>query len=251
MPEEMAVVIVIPARYDSSRFPGKPLALLAGKPMIQHVYERARRASLAIEVLVATDDQRISRVVERFGGRAVLTSRAHLSGTDRVAEVALGLDAELVVNLQGDEPLIDPRVIDGAIQPLWDDPGLQMSTLAHWIDDPKDLEDPDVVKVCIDEEGYALSFHRRMSSGSGGEMKEGRLLRHIGLYVYRRLYLLELASLNPTLRERGLGLEQLRPLEHGCRIKVVETEYISHGVDRPQDLERAERILQAREEVSF
>lgn len=243
MSKQMSVVVVIPARYGSSRFPGKPLALLAGKPMIQHVYEQAQRASLISDVVVATDDGRIGRAVEQFGGKAVLTSPDHTSGTDRVAEVAAGLDAEVVVNLQGDEPLIRPEVIDQAVQPLLEDPSLQMATLAHRINGPHDLQNPDVVKVCTDDQGYALSFSRSRDWDKDERGTGSYILKHVGLYAYRRLYLLNLAALEPTAREKALGLEQLRPLEHGCRIKVVETEYVSHGVDRPNDLERVERIL--------
>jgi 3-deoxy-manno-octulosonate cytidylyltransferase (CMP-KDO synthetase) len=250
MSKNVSVVAIIPARYGSSRFPGKPLALLNGKPMIQHVYERVRGSSLISDVLVAHDDQRIGRAVEQFGGKAVLTSFSHLSGTDRVAEVAATLDAEVVVNVQGDEPLIRPEVVDQAVQPLLEDPSLQMATLAHRIENPSDLENPDVVKVRTDDEGYALDFSRRASVGEAGGSPKGSILKHVGLYAYRRSYLLGLASLEPTARERSLGLEQLRPLENGFRIKVVETEYVSHGVDRPEDLERAEMLLRAREETS-
>jgi 3-deoxy-manno-octulosonate cytidylyltransferase (CMP-KDO synthetase) len=248
MSKKISVVAVIPARYNSSRFPGKPLAPLLGKPMIQHVYERTRRASLISDVLVATDDERIGRAVEEFGGRVVMTSPDHLTGTDRVAEVALELDAEVVVNVQGDEPLISPQVIDQVVQTTLEDPSIQLATLAHRIEDSGDLENPDVVKVCVDEEGYALSFSRTGNVRDCEENKSGQLLRHIGIYVYRRPCLLSLAALKPTAQEWALGLEQLRPLEYGCRVKVVETEYVSLGVDRPQDLEKAERILQTQQE---
>jgi 3-deoxy-manno-octulosonate cytidylyltransferase (CMP-KDO synthetase) len=253
---------VIPARFDSSRFPGKPLARLAGKPMVQHVYERVRGAALVSDVLVATDDERILRAVEDFGGRVAMTSVEHPSGTDRVAEVAQKTDAGVVVNIQGDEPLIRPRVVDLAIEPLLQDEILKMTTLAHPIANSgeDDLKDPDVVKVIVDQEGYALDFLRtldRHGSDRGGlddaareESPGSRILRHIGLYAYRRDYLLELAAMEPTERELALGLEQLRPLEHGCRIRVVETDYNCVGVDRPEDLKRAERLLAAEKESS-
>ena len=250
MSKKLSIVAIIPARYGSSRFPGKPLALLSGKPMIQHVYERVRGASLVSDVLVATDDERIGRAVKQFGGKAVLTSSSHPSGTDRVAEVAAKLDADVVVNVQGDEPLIRPDVVDQAVQPLLEDSSLQMATLAHRIENPDDLENPDVVKVCTDDEGYALDFSRRVNMGMGRGGPGVSILKHVGLYAYRRLYLLGLANLEPTARERSQGLEQLRPLENGFRIKVVETEYVSHGVDRPEDLKRAEMLLRAREETS-
>jgi len=247
MSQKTAVVAIIPARFASTRFPGKALAALAGKPMIQHVYERVRRASAVSEVLVATDDERIRAAVEKFGGRAEMTSGDHPSGTDRVAEAAAGLKADVVVNVQGDEPLIDPRVVDQAVQPMLDDPELEMSTLGHGIEDPGDLTDPDVVKVRVDRKGYALDF-LRLPQGKDERSEDG-LLKHIGLYAFRRPYLLYLTTLEPTGRERALGLEQLRPLEHGCRIRVVVTEYGSLGVDRPRDLERAEKILSAQKEV--
>jgi len=248
MSKKLSIVAIIPARYNSSRFPGKVLALLAGRPMIQHVYERARRATLISDVLVATDDERVERTVEEFGGRAVMTSPDHRTGTDRVAEVAAGLDAEVVVNIQGDEPLISPEVIDQAVRPLLEDPSIQMTTLAHRVEHSDDLANPDVVKVCVDEEGYALFFSRTESLEDCQGSKSHRLLRHIGLYVYRRPCLLSLAALESTTQEGVLGLEQLRPLEYGYRIKVVETEHTSYGVDRPQDLEKAERILRAGKE---
>jgi 3-deoxy-manno-octulosonate cytidylyltransferase (CMP-KDO synthetase) len=251
---------VIPARFESSRFPGKPLARLAGKPMVQHVYERVRAAALVSDVLVATDDERIMEAVERFGGQAVMTSGEHPSGTDRVAEVAGTSDAGVMVNVQGDEPLIRPRVVDLAIEPLLGDETLKMATLAHPFADPNaaDLGDPDVVKVIVDPEGYALDFLRTLDrtgsvrgdpgAGPREDRPGSRVLRHIGLYAYRRSFLLQLAALEPTERELALGLEQLRPLEHGCRIRVMETDYDCVGVDRPSDLERAERLLAAEAE---
>jgi 3-deoxy-manno-octulosonate cytidylyltransferase (CMP-KDO synthetase) len=247
MTQKLSVAAVIPARFASSRFPGKALAPLAGKPMIQHVYERVKRASRVSEVLVATDDERIRRAVVQFGGRAAMTSADHASGTDRVAEVAAGLDADVVVDVQGDEPLIDPRVVDQAVEPFFDDSSLQMSTLGHRIVDPGELQNRDVVKVRIDAEGYARDFFRLPEAGPDGAAD--RVLKHIGLYAFRRPYLLKLAALEATVRERALGLEQLRALENGCRIKVVETEYGSLGIDRPHDLERAEMMLSAQKEV--
>jgi 3-deoxy-manno-octulosonate cytidylyltransferase (CMP-KDO synthetase) len=249
MLEEISVVAVIPARYGSTRFPGKPLALLAGKPMIQHVYERVRRSSLVSDVLVATDDQRILRAVEQFGGKAILTSPDHPSGTDRVGEVAAGLDAGVVVNVQGDEPLIDPQVVDQAVRPLLQDASLQMTTLAHKLESSVDMANPDVVKVRIDKEGFARSFFRLPEAETGDGSAGDHVLKHVGLYAYRRPYLLELIAMQPTEQERALGLEQLRALEHGCRIKVVVTEYGCLGVDRPEDLKRAELILSAQKEV--
>jgi len=249
MIERLSTAAVIPARYGSTRFPGKPLALLAGRPMIQHVYERVGRARWVRRVIVATDDERILRVVKGFGGEAVLTSGEHLTGTDRVAEAAAGLDIDVVVNVQGDEPLISPQAVDAAIEPLLQDPELQMTTLAHRLDDASELKDPDVVKVIRGGDGFALDFFRRPEVDMASKAESGEILRHIGLYAFRRPYLLELAALEPTRRERDLNLEQLRPLENGCRIRVVETDERIVGVDRPEDIAKAERLLLAEKEA--
>lgn len=250
MNKELSVVAIIPARYRSTRFPGKPLALLAGRPMIQHVYQRVQEAALVSRVIVATDDERIRRAVSAFGGQAKLTSPGHLCGTDRVAEVAAGLDAQVVVNVQGDEPLISPGAIDQAIAPLLEDASLKMVTLAHQLEGPGQLADPDVVKVAVDQEGFAVDFFRRPESAPSSLKGEWRVLKHVGLYAYRRDYLLELAGMEPTDGEQHQHLEQLRALERGGRIKVVETMYRSQGVDRPEDLERAEKMLAALKEAS-
>ncbi len=250
MIEKLSAAAIIPARYGSTRFPGKPLALLAGQPMIQHVYERVRRAERIRRVIVATDDERILRAVKDFGGAAVITAREHATGTDRVAEVAAGLDEGVIVDVQGDEPLISPQAVDAAVEPFLQDSGLQMTTLAHRLDDASELEDPDVVKVIRDRDGYAVDFFRRPVRVAGGasQLRGGEVLRHVGLYGFRRTYLLKLAALEPSGRERELSLEQLRPMEHGCRIRVVETDYRIVGVDRPEDIEKAERLLIAESE---
>lgn len=239
------IVGIIPARYGSTRFEGKALADLAGRPMIEHVYRRAEQSRLLERVLVATDDPRIKEAVEGFGGEAVLTRPDHPSGTDRVAEVAEGLEAELIVNIQGDEPLIEPEMIDQAIQPLADDDSIPMGTLMTRINNPRECEDPNVVKVVVDREGFALYFSRSPIPYP----REGEPIRyqHIGLYVYRRDFLLRFAQLPPTPLEQIERLEQLRALEHGYRIKVVETEHGSIGVDTPEDLERVKAILEGKD----
>ena len=240
------VVAVIPARYASSRFPGKPLADLDGRPMIEHVYRRAESSPAVSHVIVATDDRRIADAVARFGGEARLTRADHPSGTDRVAEVAATLDCDIVVNVQGDEPLIDPGAISEAVAPLALDPSLQITTLFHRIDNPADLHNPNIVKLVLDRAGYALYFSRApipyARDPRGGWPP---LYRHIGLYAYRRKALLVLAALEPTPLERTEALEQLRALEHGIRIKAVETAYDSLGVDTPEDLEQVRRLLAA------
>jgi 3-deoxy-manno-octulosonate cytidylyltransferase (CMP-KDO synthetase) len=238
------IVVLVPARYASTRFPGKALADLDGRPMIEHVYRRAASCAGIDQVIVATDDARIADAVRAFGGEVRLTRADHPSGTDRLAEVAATLDCDIVVNVQGDEPLIDPRAIAQALAPFGGDPSLQISTLCHRLHDPADLADPNVVKVVVDRAGFALYFSRAPIP----HVRDGGwppLFKHIGLYAYRRSALLVLASLDPTPLERAEALEQLRALEHGIRIRAVETDYDSIGVDTPADLERVRRLLAA------
>jgi len=242
----LQVVAFIPARFASTRFPGKPLADIDGRPMIEHVYRRAAAASSVAEVIVATDDLRIATRVNEFGGRVRLTKATHRSGTDRLAEIVAGMDVDIVVNVQGDEPLIDPRAIDQVVAPLLADATVQMATLYKRITQPAELIDNNVVKVVIDRGGFALYFSRapipHVRDPRGGWPP---LYRHIGLYAYRRNILLVLASLEATPLERAESLEQLRALEHGIRIKAVETPYDSISVDTPEDLEQVRRLLSA------
>ncbi len=241
--ETMEVVAIIPARYAATRLPGKVLVDIVGKPMIQHVYERAAATPGISRVLVATDDERIAEVVHGFGGEARMTRSDHSTGTDRLAEVAEGLRADVVVNVQGDEPLIAPASIQLAIEPLRRDRDLVMSTLRERIQDPKDLQDPNSVKVVVDQDDYALYFSRSpipyYRSADAGTTS----WRHLGLYVYRREFLLHYARLEPTPLQLAEGLEQLRALEHGYRIKVPLTPHPAVGVDTPEDLERVRRLL--------
>lgn len=232
------VVVVIPARYESTRLPGKPLAQIHGKPMIQHVYERAAR--FAARVIVATDDRRIHDAVRGFGGEAAWTKSTHRSGTDRVAEVAEGLDEDIVVNVQGDVPFLAEEMIQAAVAPLSIDASLPMGTVKTAITDPADVANPNVVKVVTDRAGNALYFSRSPLPFWRGE--RGVTFKHIGLYAYRRDFLLEFARLEPTPLERAESLEQLRALEHGYRIRVAEVKAASIEVDTPEDLERARRI---------
>lgn len=213
--------------------------------MIEHVYRRTCAARSIASVIVATDDERIARAVEAFGGAVRMTSPAHASGTDRLAEVAAGLDADLIVNVQGDEPLIEPEMIDEAVRPFASDPHLMMSTLRRRIDDPADVRNPNVTKVVVDRDGFALYFSRAPIPFVRDGAPAAPAWRHVGLYVYRRDCLLRLAALPPTALERSEALEQLRALEHGIRIKAVETAFDSIGVDTPEDLERARRLLTA------
>ncbi len=236
---------MIPARYASTRFEGKPVADLLGKPMIQHVYERCLDASSIDDVIVATDDGRIFDAVTAFGGKAVMTSATHETGTDRLAEVAAFLDVGLIVNVQGDEPLIRPEMIDLAVSPLREDRSIPMGSLKSVIKDPGELGDPSVVKVVVDREDFALYFSRHSIPYVRDGAAETVHYKHVGLYVYRRDFLLKFADMKPTPLERAEKLEQLRVLEHGYRIKVPTTEHDSIGVDRPEDLERVRKILAA------
>jgi 3-deoxy-manno-octulosonate cytidylyltransferase (CMP-KDO synthetase) len=242
------VFAVIPARYGSIRLPGKPLASIAGRPMIQHVVERARQAERVTRVLVATDDERIQKAVEEFGGEAVLTRRDHPNGTDRVAEVAAHFEAEIYVNIQGDEPLIDPGTIDAVVAEMLDDESIQLATPCTAIAQPNEIMDPNVVKVVRDFDGNSLYFSRAPIPWVRDERARGvaQHWKHIGLYGYRRDALLEYPTLPPGELERIEQLEQLRWLENGFHIRVVETDYDAVSVDVPADLLRVEKILQER-----
>jgi 3-deoxy-manno-octulosonate cytidylyltransferase (CMP-KDO synthetase) len=244
----MTVLGIIPARYASTRFPGKPLAELAGRPLIQHVYERARQARGLTEVLVATDDERIQAAVEAFGGRVVMTASTHPTGTDRLAEVArLRPDADVIINIQGDEPLIEPSAIEAVTVPLLADAGIPMSSAMCPLPDPIQARNPNIVKVVCDLHGFALYFSRAPIPFP----RDGELplpwMRHLGLYGYRREFLLAFAALRPTPLESLEKLEQLRVLEHGHRIKMVALPADpAIGVDTPEDLEQVRLLLESR-----
>lgn len=246
----MGVTVIIPARYASTRFPGKPLADLCGKPMVQWVCERASLCETVDKVIVATDDQRIADAVTAFGGDAVMTRTDHATGTDRLAEVAAGLDDELIVNVQGDEPLIDPAMIQAAVAPLLDDDTIPMGTLGTPLTSLAEFRDPNVVKVVTDRQGFALYFSRApipyprdFAADLDQRWTELAVAKHIGLYVYRRSFLLGYPNLPKTPLEEQECLEQLRALEHGYRIRVATTNLVGQGVDTPADLERVRAIL--------
>lgn len=247
----MKVIAIIPARYESVRFPGKSLVDICGKPMIQHVYERTSEVPLLEQVIVATDDIRIQEAVLTFGGQVQMTSVEHRTGTDRLAEVARTLDADIIVNVQGDEPLIRPEMIEQAIHPLMEDPEVAIGTLKHKIDSPEDLFNPNVVKVITDTSARAIYFSRSpIPYIKGKDMQsegfhEFTFYRHIGLYSYRRDFLLTFTMLPPTPLEIVEGLEQLRALEYGYTIKVIETQGESIGVDTPEDLEYVRQLMRA------
>jgi 3-deoxy-manno-octulosonate cytidylyltransferase (CMP-KDO synthetase) len=239
-----SAVGIIPARYGSSRLPAKALATIAGKPMIQLVYESAAAARTLDSVIVATDDQRIVDAVTRFGGSAILTSPDHLSGSDRIAEAASTLDCEIVVNVQGDEPLIHGETIDALVDALAETPSLDVATVAVHLKAAHEADDPNVVKVVRDIEGNALYFSRaRIPYNRDGGEGKGRYLKHLGLYAYRKEFLLRFTRWPRTELERAEKLEQLRILEHGTSIRVIETPHDSIGVDTPEDLERVRKLL--------
>ncbi len=258
----MSAIVLIPARYASTRFPGKPLAPLKGVPVIQHVYQNSMNSRLADDVMVATDSETIFETVLSFGGKAVMTSGDHASGTDRIAEVARSMEYDIIVNVQGDEPLIQPEMIDDVISVL-DDPRASIGTLATRIRDRREIFDPHVVKVVFDREGFALYFSRAAVPYHRDEWKDiggvrglglgmsdspqlqtaNHCYKHIGIYSYRRDVLTKLSELPPSHLECIEKLEQLRALEEGFRIKVKETVYETFGVDTPEDLERIEKCL--------
>jgi 3-deoxy-manno-octulosonate cytidylyltransferase (CMP-KDO synthetase) len=235
---------VIPARFASSRFPGKVLAQVSSKSVLQHVYERASLARYLTATIIATDDERIYQAARGFGARVVMTRADHISGTDRVAEAASAENAELVVNIQGDEPLIDPAAIDAAILPLAHDPEIVMGTLKKAIEDPREITDANVVKVVTDRNGDAIYFSRCPIPYERDQAKPGTHFKHIGLYVYRRDFLLGYSALPVGPLEHAERLEQLRALENGYRIRVVETECESLGVDTPEDLVRVCKLFE-------
>jgi len=239
------VLAVIPARHASSRFPGKPLASIAGKPMIQHVVERVQLAQRVSRVLVATDDSGIREAVESFGGEAVLTRRNHQTGTDRVAEVAAHVAADIYVNLQGDEPLIDPETIDQLVSELLEDHSVQIAGACVAIAQPNDIMDPNITKVVRDFDGNALYFSRAPVPWvrDREESVVARHWKHIGIYAFRREALLDFPTLPPGELERLEQLEQLRWLENGYRVRMAETKYDAISVDVPSDVERVEKLL--------
>jgi len=242
------IVCVIPARFESSRFPGKPLADLCGKPMIQHVYERASRAKALPYVAVATDDERIFQAVKKFGGNAIMTSAAHRSGTDRIAEAVKSLNLAnnaIVVNIQGDQPVFEPAQVDEVIAPLVADDKILMSTLIYKIIKDEEITHPHAVKVAFDKDNFALYFSRATIPYVRDKKLSADYYKHHGIYAYRRDFLDVFTALPEGKLERLEALEQLRALEHGYRIKVVVTSYDSVEVDNELELAKVRRIIEA------
>ena len=240
------VIVVIPSRYASTRLPGKPLLPLAGKPMVQHVYERAKRAQTVHRVIVATDDQRIMDAVMAFGGEARMTRSDHRTGTERIAEVAVHEPGDVFVNVQGDEPLIDPVAIDTAVGALLEEPQAQISTVATPIRHAGDILDPNVVKTVLDFDGNALYFSRAPIPWIRDTQQKlhVKYWKHLGLYVFQREALLEYPTLPQGELEKIEQLEQLRWLENGWKIRVAEVAHDAVSVDVPEDVARVEKLMQ-------
>jgi len=241
----MDVIGIIPARYSSTRFEGKVLADIAGKPMIQHVWERAKKALLLEDLIIACDDERVLQAAEDFGAKAVMTAKAHACGTDRLCEVINPLDVKIVINIQGDEPLIHPTMIDGVARALLDDSSVSMATIMKNIEDERVINDPNVVKVVIDKNNFALYFSRSPVPfhARGSEIKLPVYFKHIGLYGYTKDFLFIYKNLPVSYLEKVERLEQLRVMEEGFAIKVIETKYDTIGVDTPEDLEKVKLCL--------
>ncbi|MBN1380586.1 MAG: 3-deoxy-manno-octulosonate cytidylyltransferase [Deltaproteobacteria bacterium] len=242
----MKVVCIIPSRYPSTRFPGKPLADLLGKPMIQHVYERVLQAKAVSYCAVATDDERIAAAVRGFGGNAVMTSERHRSGTDRIAEAVSGLglaDSDIVVNIQGDQPVFEPAQIDEVAEPLLDDSSIPMATLIYKIVRDEEITHPNAVKVVFDCDHFALYFSRATIPYVRDWGNRASYYKHHGIYAYRKDFLDTFTRLPEGVLEKLEALEQLRALEHGYKIKVVETRHDSIEVDTPEELERVKAFI--------
>lgn len=246
----MRAIGVIPARYESSRFPGKVLANLLDKPLIQYVYEEALKSTALEDLVVATDDERILKAVQNFGGRAVMTAKEHKSGTDRLAEVVNPIDTQIVVNIQADEPLIHFSMIDELVNCLTRNPDIPMATLIHKIEQVYELEDPNVVKVAKNKHNFALYFSRAFIPYLRSPLpllQSVSFYKHLGLYAYSKDFLFTFTNLPVGELEKAERLEQLRALEHGYKIKVIETGFNTIGVDTPEDLEKIKaRMLEER-----
>ena len=242
----MDVIGVIPARYSSTRFEAKVLADIFGKPMIQHVWERAKLAKTLDDLMIACDDEKVAEVARGFGAKVVLTAKGHASGTDRIIEVVNPVDVKVVINIQGDEPLIHPMMIDTVANAILGEKNVSMATLMRKIENEKDITDPNVVKVVADKNNFALYFSRAPIPfhAQNSDLKSPVYYKHIGLYGYTKDFLFTLRNLPVSSFERTEKLEQLRVLQEGYRIKVIETKYDTVGVDTPEDLEKVKQFMQ-------
>jgi 3-deoxy-manno-octulosonate cytidylyltransferase (CMP-KDO synthetase) len=243
--EKHEVVGIIPARYSSTRFEAKVLADILGKPMIQHVWERAKQSLLLDDLIIACDEERVADVAREFGAKVILTAKGHISGTDRIAEVVNPLDVKVVINIQGDEPLIHPTMIDNVAACLLGSEAIQMATIMKRIEDPAQITDPNVVKVVVDKNNFALYFSRAPIPflAVNSEVKSPSYYKHIGLYGYTKDFLFTYKNLAVSELEKTERLEQLRVLEEGYKIKVIETKYDTIGVDTALDLEKVKEYL--------
>lgn len=241
----MDVIGVIPARYGSTRLEAKALVDICGKPMIQHIYERAKEAKVLDDVIIATDDDKIMDAVKGFGGKVVFTSKEHSSGTERLTEAVFDIDVRIIVNIQGDEPLIHPAMINDLASAMLEDNKLVMATLKHKITDEKDIDNPSVVKVITDKDDFALYFSRSPipSYVRAEDKSQIDYYKHIGIYAYTKDFLLTFKSLRHSALEKAEKLEQLRVLENGYKIKVIETKYDTISVDTAEDLEKVRQII--------
>ncbi|MDD5561079.1 MAG: 3-deoxy-manno-octulosonate cytidylyltransferase [Candidatus Omnitrophica bacterium] len=242
----MDVIAVIPARYSSTRFKAKVLADIMGKPMLQHVWERAKASRILDDLIIACDDEIIRKAAVKFGAKTVMTSKEHTCGTDRISEVVNPLDVKVVINIQGDEPLIHPMMIDNVARALLEDSSLSMATIMKRIEDPAQVADPNVVKVVVDKNGLALYFSRAPIPylAENAEVKDALYYKHIGLYGYTKDFLFTYKNLPVSNLEKAEKLEQLRVLAEGFKIKVIETKFDTISVDTPEDLEKVKELLQ-------
>lgn len=241
----MKVICIIPVRFGATRFEGKPLVEICGKSMVQRVYEQTQKARLIDEVYIATDDDRIRSKAESFGAKVIMTSKEHTCGTDRIAEAILNIEGEIIINVQGDEPLIEPEALDAVIKPLQEDSNIEMATLITPIGDESEYHDPNIVKVVKDKNSFALYCSRSLIPYSGEGDMTG-VFKQIGVYAYRRDFLLAFSKMEPTPYEKVERLEHLRALENGYKIKLVETTCNPISVDVPEDVAKVESVLRSR-----
>ncbi len=243
----MKIIGVIPARYRSSRFPGKPLVSICGKPMIYWVYEQAKKVSELDEIYVATDDDRIRDACDRYHMNVIMTDDSHATGSDRVAEVASKVEGDLFVNIQGDEPVINPEMIQQVISIFQEDDSVYFGSLKKEITDPEEIRATSTVKVVTDDRGDALYFSRSVIPSNIKDGTKARVFRHVGIYAYKKDFLLKFAAMEQTELELGEGIEPLRAMQKGYRIRLKETEHTSIGVDLPEHIERVERVIRGEE----
>ena len=248
----MDAIGIIPARYAATRFEGKLLVELCGKPVIQHTWENAKKSKSIEDLIIATDDRRIYNLSKGFGAKAIYTSKAHKSGSDRLTEVVASIDTKIVVNIQADEPLIHPTMIDDVVSPLLRDETIHITTLCHKIKNKYEISDPNVVKVVMDRKGFALYFSRApIPYEASYRSRSAAYYKHIGLYAYTKDFLFTFKSLPQSRLEKVEKLEQLRIIENGYRIKVIETRFDTVGIDTPEDLQKATELIKGSKQLSF